>query len=93
MVFSFASSGVPSSQSVTSFAELSNNCILPPVVASITVRDARATLKVTSGQEVRFGRLNQVGDKMRAAVAVLGQPGIEERTYIDVSAPSTPVAG
>jgi len=63
------------------------------LVASITVRDARATLQVTSGQEVRFGRLSQVGDKMRAAVAVLGQPGIGERTYIDVSAPSTPVAG
>ena len=60
---------------------------------SIKVADARATLVVTSGQEVRFGRLNQVGDKMRSAVAVLAQPSAEGRTYIDVSAPSTPVAG
>jgi len=63
------------------------------IVRSIKVTDARATLVVTSGQEVRFGRLNQVGDKMRSAVAVLAQSSAEGRTYIDVSAPSTPVAG
>jgi cell division protein FtsQ len=64
-----------------------------PIVRSIAVADARATLVVTSGQEVRFGRLNQVSDKMRAAVAVLAQPGVDQRSYVDVSAPSTPVAG
>lgn len=64
-----------------------------PVVASITVADGRATLEVTSGQEVRFGRLDQVADKMRAAMAVLAQPGVDQRSYVDVSAPSTPVAG
>jgi cell division protein FtsQ len=64
-----------------------------PVVRSITVDDARATLVVTSGQEVRFGRLHQVADKMRAAVAVLAQPEVAGRAYVDVSAPSMPVAG
>jgi len=63
------------------------------VVRSISVVDQSATLVVTSGQEVRFGRLDQVSDKMRAAIAVLGQPSVAGAAYIDVSAPSTPVAG
>ena len=63
------------------------------MIVARTVADARATLVVTTGQEVRFGRLSQVEDKMRAAVAVLAQPGVDQRRYIDVSAPSTPVAG
>ncbi|MFI5046075.1 MAG: cell division protein FtsQ/DivIB [Acidimicrobiia bacterium] len=62
-------------------------------IRSISVVDQHATLVVTSGQEVRFGRLTQVGQKMLAAIAVLLQPGIGTATYIDVSAPSTPVAG
>lgn len=62
-------------------------------VRSIAVADRRATLVVASGQEVRFGRLNQVSDKMRAAFAVLVQPGVDTAAYVDVSAPSTPVAG
>jgi cell division protein FtsQ len=63
------------------------------LVASIAVADARATLRVSSGEEVRFGRLDQVADKMRSAQAVLAQPGVAARAYVDVSVPSMPVAG
>lgn len=63
------------------------------VVRSIALKDGRATLVVTSGQEVRLGRPVGIVDKMRAALAVLARPEVVGRTYVDVSAPSTPVAG
>ncbi|MET0626967.1 MAG: FtsQ-type POTRA domain-containing protein [Acidimicrobiia bacterium] len=62
-------------------------------VRTIAVAAHRATLVVASGQEVRLGRPTQVGDKMRAAFAVLAREEAAGKAYVDVSAPSTPVAG
>jgi cell division septal protein FtsQ len=55
--------------------------------------DGRVTLGIASGQEIRLGRPVQLADKIRAAVAVLGAPEAQGTAYVDVSAPSNPVAG
>lgn len=62
-------------------------------VASIVVGDGVAVLHLTSGPEVRLGRVQRLSEKARAAAAVLAAPGIEDVTYLDVSAPGAPVTG
>ncbi|HEU5301925.1 MAG TPA: FtsQ-type POTRA domain-containing protein [Acidimicrobiia bacterium] len=62
-------------------------------VASIVVVDGVAVLHLTSGPEVRFGRVNRLSEKARATAAVLAAPGIEDVGYLDVSAPAAPVTG
>jgi cell division protein FtsQ len=59
----------------------------------IATADGRVTLQIASGQEIRLGRPTQLRAKVRAAVAVLGAPQAAGKTYVDVSAPSSPVAG
>jgi cell division protein FtsQ len=58
-----------------------------------TASDGRVTLRIASGQEIRLGRPNDLDDKVRAAVAVLGAPQAAGKVYVDVSAPANPVAG
>lgn len=62
-------------------------------VASIAVVDGVAVLYLTSGPEVRFGRVTRLSEKARAAAAVLAAAGIEDVTYLDVRAPGAPVTG
>ncbi len=62
-------------------------------VATITVVDGRAALRIVSGPEVRLGTLDRVEEKARAADAVLGATALGALTYIDVSVPSAPVTG
>lgn len=62
-------------------------------VRSIAVVDGVAVVHLTSGPEVRFGRVTRLFEKARAAAAVLAAPGIEDVAYLDVSAPGAPVTG
>jgi cell division protein FtsQ len=63
------------------------------LVRTISATEQQASAVVASGQEVRLGRPTEIDDKMRAALAVLARPEVAGRSYVDVSAPSTPVAG
>ena len=60
---------------------------------TIATDGGRVTLQIASGQEIRLGHPTQLTAKVRAAVAVLGAPQAAGKTYVDVSAPSNPVAG
>jgi cell division protein FtsQ len=60
---------------------------------TIATDRGRVTLQTASGQEIRLGRPTQLRAKVRAAVAVLGAPQAAGKAYVDVSAPSNPVAG
>ena len=60
---------------------------------AIATTDGRVTLQIVSGQEIRLGHPTQLRAKVRAAVAVLGAPQAAGKAYVDVSAPSNPVAG
>jgi cell division protein FtsQ len=60
---------------------------------TIATDGGRVTLQTASGQEIRLGRPTQLRVKVRAAVAVLGAPQALGKAYVDVSAPSNPVAG
>lgn len=60
---------------------------------AIATAGGRVTLQIASGQEIRLGHPTQLRAKVRAAVAVLGAPQAEGKAYVDVSAPSNPVAG
>lgn len=62
-------------------------------VASIVVVDGVAVLHLTSGPEVRLGRVTRLSEKARAAAAVLAASGIEDVAYLDVGAPGAPVTG
>ena len=65
----------------------------PTFAASIELTDVGVLLRTPAGTEVRLGRATEVAGKIRAAIAVLGTPQADGAQYVDVSAPSTPVAG
>ncbi len=60
---------------------------------TIATAGGRVTMHTASGQEIRLGRPTQLRAKVAAAVAVLGAPQAAGKAYVDVSAPSNPVAG
>jgi len=62
-------------------------------VAYLVVVDKMATLYLTTGPEVRFGGLDRLGEKVRAAEATLGAIGTSGFNYLDVRVPSGPVTG
>jgi len=62
--------------------------------ASVTVaRDGNVSIQLTSGVEVRLGEPSAIPVKVRAALAVLADLGTTPTHYVDVSAPTNPVAG
>ncbi|MET0894489.1 MAG: FtsQ-type POTRA domain-containing protein [Acidimicrobiia bacterium] len=65
----------------------------PRLAASIEVKGDQVLLRTPSGTEIRLGRAVEVADKIRAAIAVLGTGHVDGAAYLDVSAPSNPVAG
>jgi cell division protein FtsQ len=62
-------------------------------VVTIVVAGGQATLHVIDGPEVRFGALDRLAEKARAADAVLGATAPGSLTYLDVRVPSAPVTG
>jgi hypothetical protein len=50
-------------------------------------------LRLASGPEIRMGRPTGLGDKVRAAAAVLAALGKTPAQYIDVQVPSAPAVG
>ncbi len=63
------------------------------LAGTIEVTDTGVTLHTPSGTEIRLGRATDVAAKLRSAIAVLATPQAEGAQYLDVSAPSNPVAG
>lgn len=60
-------------------------------VGRVMVEGGRAMLLIEGGPEVRLGNLDRLGEKMRAADAVLISLAGVPVTYVDVSVPSAPV--
>jgi cell division protein FtsQ len=67
--------------------------IAASTIRTIGIAGGRVTLRTVGDQEIRMGRAHQIAEKLRAAFAVLGAPEAAGKAYVDVSAPSNPVAG
>ena len=65
----------------------------PTLATSIELTGSNVTLRTPAGTEIRLGRSTDVAAKIRAAIAVLATPQASGAQYLDVSAPSNPVAG
>lgn len=60
---------------------------------SVEVTDHGVVLHLVSGPEVRLGDAVEVGVKLRAGFAVVGECEGRALEYVDVSVPTNPVAG
>jgi cell division protein FtsQ len=62
-------------------------------VTAVSVADGAAVARLASGVDVRFGHPTDLGQKIRAALAVVQALGTRSPGYVDVSVPATPVTG
>jgi cell division protein FtsQ len=66
---------------------------LRTVTGAVVVVGGDVTATLTTGPQLRFGAATRLGDKARAAHAVLGAIGGAPVGYVDVRVPSAPVTG
>jgi cell division protein FtsQ len=60
---------------------------------SVTTTGTGVTVQLVNGPEIRMGEANQIGVKLRAALAVIAASDGTGVHYVDVSVPTNPVAG
>lgn len=66
---------------------------LRPYVESSYYGESGVDVNLRSGIELRFGDATQLGEKWKAAAAVLADPSITALDYVDLHAPRRPAVG
>lgn len=66
---------------------------LRPHLAGSGAEEDGVVVELHDGVELRFGRASRLGEKWRAAAAVLADPDLGSLVYVDLTAPRRPAVG
>lgn len=66
---------------------------LRPYLDGSRVAEEEVVVDLDAGVELRFGDASRIGEKWRAATAVLADPTLAPLDYVDLSAPRRPAVG
>jgi len=66
---------------------------LRPYLAASEYGETGVEVELRFGAELRFGDVSRVGEKWRAAAAVLADPSVTALDYVDLHAPRRPAVG